>query len=113
MISFKLLFLYQKTDEVVNDQVQSTTSADVPLLLTSELAETSMETSRFASETAESEQESLNVYKEATANAKAAPQIVIEPPAVVQGHGDADNSRTEEDQGKFTQVAQEYKLNLI
>jgi hypothetical protein len=55
-----------------------------------------METLRFASETAESEQESLNAYKEATANAKAAPQIIIEPPGL-QGHGDADNVRLEDD----------------
>ncbi|XP_031778257.1 constitutive coactivator of PPAR-gamma-like protein 1 homolog isoform X1 [Nasonia vitripennis] len=84
-------------DEVQNDQIQSTTS-DVPS--TTEDETTNMSTSRFASETAESEQESLNVYKEATANAKAAPQIVIEPPASgVQGSADdANNSRTEEEQ---------------
>ncbi|XP_043280498.1 constitutive coactivator of PPAR-gamma-like protein 1 homolog isoform X2 [Venturia canescens] len=55
-----------------------------------------METSRFASETLESEQESLNAYKQATANAKVAPQIVIEPPGL-SGHGDADNSKSEEE----------------
>ncbi|XP_044007486.1 constitutive coactivator of PPAR-gamma-like protein 1 homolog isoform X2 [Aphidius gifuensis] len=41
-----------------------------------------IETSKFASETLESEQESLNAYNEATANSKVAPQIVIEPPVV-------------------------------
>ncbi|XP_015592341.1 constitutive coactivator of PPAR-gamma-like protein 1 homolog isoform X2 [Cephus cinctus] len=59
--------------------------------------DTNLETSRFASETVESERESLNAYKQATANAKIAPQIVIEPPGI-QGHGDADNTRTEEEQ---------------
>ncbi|XP_011495096.1 PREDICTED: constitutive coactivator of PPAR-gamma-like protein 1 homolog [Ceratosolen solmsi marchali] len=58
--------------------------------------DTNMETSRFASETEESEQESLNAYKEATANAKSTPQIIIEPPGL-QGHGDADNIRLEDD----------------
>ncbi|CAD6207136.1 GSCOCG00010130001-RA-CDS [Cotesia congregata] len=47
-----------------------------------------MGTSRFASETAESERESLDAYNQATANAKAAPQIVIEPPQQSQGDGD-------------------------
>lgn len=58
-----------------------------------------METSRFASETLESERESLNAYKQATANAKAAPQIVIDPPGL-QGHGDSDKDviRTDEEQ---------------
>ncbi|XP_006619417.1 constitutive coactivator of PPAR-gamma-like protein 1 [Apis dorsata] len=60
-------------------------------------AESNLETSRFASETVESERESLNAYKQATANAKSAPQIVIDPPGI-QGHGDADNIRTEEEQ---------------
>ncbi|XP_012218409.1 constitutive coactivator of PPAR-gamma-like protein 1 homolog isoform X2 [Linepithema humile] len=59
--------------------------------------DSSLETSRFASETLESERESLNAYKQATANAKAAPQIVIDPPGI-QGHGDADTIRIEEEQ---------------
>ncbi|KAG7214073.1 hypothetical protein KM043_001438 [Ampulex compressa] len=59
-------------------------------------ANSTLETSRFASETLESERESLNAYKQATANAKSAPQIVIEPPRI-QGHGDADSNRTEEE----------------
>lgn len=61
--------------------------------------DSNLETSRFASETVESERESLNAYKQATANAKTAPQIVIDPPGI-QGHGDADNIRTEEEQSK-------------
>ncbi|KAK7793934.1 hypothetical protein R5R35_007700 [Gryllus longicercus] len=44
------------------------------------------DSSRFASETIESERDSLAAYKEATANAKAAPQIVIEPPTA--GHSE-------------------------
>lgn len=56
-----------------------------------------MGTSRFASETAESERESLDAYNQATANAKAAPQIVIEPPGV-QSQIDGDNVKTEDDQ---------------
>ncbi|XP_012135651.1 constitutive coactivator of PPAR-gamma-like protein 1 homolog isoform X2 [Megachile rotundata] len=59
--------------------------------------DSNLETSRFASETVESERESLNAYKQATANAKSAPQIVIDPPGL-QGHGDTDNIRTEEEQ---------------
>lgn len=59
--------------------------------------DSNLETSRFASETLESERESLNAYKQATANAKVAPQIVIDPPGI-QGHGDADVIRTEEEQ---------------
>lgn len=56
-----------------------------------------MEMARFASETAESEQESLNAYKEATANATKAPEIVVEPPGS-QNQGDTENVRSEEDQ---------------
>ncbi|XP_057319789.1 constitutive coactivator of PPAR-gamma-like protein 1 homolog isoform X2 [Microplitis mediator] len=56
-----------------------------------------MGTSRFASETAESERESLDAYNQATANAKAAPQIVIEPPGL-QSQVDGDNAKTEDDQ---------------
>lgn len=59
--------------------------------------DSTLETSRFASETLESERESLNAYKQATANAKTAPQIVIDPPGI-QGHGDADAIRAEEEQ---------------
>ncbi|XP_046419982.1 constitutive coactivator of PPAR-gamma-like protein 1 homolog isoform X1 [Neodiprion fabricii] len=68
-------------------EVPSTTSED----------DANLETSRFASETLESERDSLQAYKQATANAQAAPQIVIEPPGI-QGHGDADNNRTDEEQ---------------
>jgi len=42
----------------------------------------SFDTSRFASETAESERDSLAAYNEATAKATKAPQIVIEPPTI-------------------------------
>lgn len=56
----------------------------------------SVETSRFASETAESERESLDAYNQATANAKAAPQIVIEPPCV-QAQSDTENTKTEDE----------------
>ncbi|XP_012257994.2 constitutive coactivator of PPAR-gamma-like protein 1 homolog isoform X2 [Athalia rosae] len=59
--------------------------------------ESNLETSRFASETVERERDSLQAYKQATANATAAPQIVIEPPGI-QGNGDADNSRAEDEQ---------------
>ncbi|XP_023290727.1 constitutive coactivator of PPAR-gamma-like protein 1 homolog isoform X2 [Orussus abietinus] len=69
-------------------------STDAP---TTSEGDANLETSRFASETIESERESLNAYKQATANAKTAPQIVIEPPGI-QGHGDADSARTEEEQ---------------
>ncbi|KOC61607.1 Constitutive coactivator of PPAR-gamma-like protein 1 like protein [Habropoda laboriosa] len=82
-----------KLDSKQNVQQQSNLS-ETPS--TSE-ADTNLETSRFASETVESERESLNAYKQATANAKSAPQIVIDPPGI-QGHGDADNIRTEEEQ---------------
>lgn len=80
-----------------NVQVQSTNPPEVPAATPEEDA--NLEPSRFASETLESEQESLNAYKQATANAKAAPQIVIEPPGA-QGHGDADNAKSEEEQSK-------------
>ncbi|KAF7387471.1 hypothetical protein HZH68_013148 [Vespula germanica] len=82
-----------KIDSKQNLQTQSNLS-DGPS--TSE-GDSSLETSRFASETLESERESLNAYKQATANAKSAPQIVIDPPGI-QGHGDADNARSEEEQ---------------
>ncbi|XP_063992108.1 constitutive coactivator of PPAR-gamma-like protein 1 homolog isoform X3 [Diachasmimorpha longicaudata] len=61
--------------------------------------ECGIETSRFASETLESEQESLNAYNEATANAKAAPQIVIDPPGV-QGSGEGEGKAEEESNGQ-------------
>ncbi|XP_076684098.1 constitutive coactivator of PPAR-gamma-like protein 1 homolog isoform X1 [Andrena cerasifolii] len=82
-----------KLDTKQNVQAQSNLS-EAPS--TSE-TDANLETSRFASETVESERESLNAYKQATANAKSAPQIVIDPPGI-QGHGDADNVRTEEEQ---------------
>ncbi|KAL2731377.1 constitutive coactivator of PPAR-gamma-like protein 1 [Vespula squamosa] len=82
-----------KIDSKQNLQTQSNLS-DGPS--TSE-GDSSLETARFASETLESERESLNAYKQATANAKSAPQIVIDPPGI-QGHGDADNARSEEEQ---------------
>ncbi|XP_076168865.1 constitutive coactivator of PPAR-gamma-like protein 1 homolog [Ptiloglossa arizonensis] len=59
--------------------------------------DSNLETSRFASETVESERESLSAYKKATANAKSAPRIVIDPPGI-QGHEDANNVRAEEEQ---------------
>lgn len=62
--------------------------------------DSNLETSRFASETLESERESLNAYKQATANAKGAPQIVIDPPGI-QGHGDADAIRTDDEQSMY------------
>ncbi|KAJ9598878.1 hypothetical protein L9F63_026588 [Diploptera punctata] len=55
-----------------------------------------LDTSRFASETAESERDSLAAYKEATANATKAPQIVIEPP-VIGGHSDPSKTSLNED----------------
>lgn len=82
-----------KIDSKPSAQAQSNQS-DAP---SASESDSNMETSRFASETVESERESLNAYKQATANAKAAPQIVIDPPAI-QGHGDADTVRTEEEQ---------------
>ncbi|KAJ8666833.1 hypothetical protein QAD02_008495 [Eretmocerus hayati] len=54
-------------------------------------------TSGFASETAESEQESLNAYKEATANAATSPQLVIEP-SNFQTQGDSDIVHADEEQ---------------
>lgn len=62
--------------------------------------DSNLETSRFASETVESERESLSAYKKATANAKSAPRIVIDPPGI-QGHEDANNVRAEEEQSKI------------
>ena len=88
-----LVFYSRSLDCIQNDQNQLSAS-DLP---SATEEESNLQTSRFASETAESEQESLNAYKEATANAKTAPQIIIEPPNL-QGHGDADNIRLEEDQ---------------
>ncbi|XP_011306830.1 constitutive coactivator of PPAR-gamma-like protein 1 homolog [Fopius arisanus] len=58
-----------------------------------------IETSRFASETVESERESLNAYNEATANAKIAPQIVIDPPGV-QGAVETEAKNEEESNGQ-------------
>ncbi|XP_050453694.1 constitutive coactivator of PPAR-gamma-like protein 1 homolog isoform X1 [Cataglyphis hispanica] len=84
-----------KLDSKPSSQAQSNLS-DTP---SASEGESNLETSRFASETLESERESLNAYKQATANAKAAPQIVIDPPGL-QGHGDSDRDaiRTEEEQ---------------
>lgn len=60
-----------------------------------------LEMTGFASETAERQRETLKAYEEATASAKAAtPEIVIEPPGI-QGHGDADTVRVEEEQSKL------------
>ncbi|KZC14572.1 PREDICTED: constitutive coactivator of PPAR-gamma-like protein 1 homolog isoform X2 [Dufourea novaeangliae] len=73
------------------------TPSNVSETPTTSEADTNLETSRFASETVESERESLNAYKQATANAKSAPQIVIDPPGI-QGHGDAVHIKTEEEQ---------------
>lgn len=89
-----------KIDSKTSVQTQSNQS-DVPSV--SE-GDSNLETSRFASETLESERESLNAYKQATANAKAAPQIVIDPPGI-QGHGDADTVRTEEEQSTYCQMS--------
>ncbi|XP_066596135.1 constitutive coactivator of PPAR-gamma-like protein 1 homolog [Prorops nasuta] len=96
-------FLHYKPEKTTKDvikselkettQVQSKSSESTCI---SE-SEANMEASKFASETVESERESLNAYKQATANAKSAPQIVIDPPGI-QGHGDVDNSRSEEEQ---------------
>ncbi|XP_029668535.1 constitutive coactivator of PPAR-gamma-like protein 1 homolog [Formica exsecta] len=84
-----------KLDSKSSSQTQSNLS-DTP---SASEGDSNLETSRFASETLESERESLNAYKQATANAKAAPQIVIDPPGL-QGHGDSDRDaiRTEEEQ---------------
>lgn len=86
-------FSVHKLDSKPSTQTQSSLS-ETPSV--SE-GDSNLETSRFASETLESERESLNAYKQATANAKGAPQIVIDPPGI-QGHGDADAIRTEEEQ---------------
>ncbi|XP_077277056.1 constitutive coactivator of PPAR-gamma-like protein 1 homolog isoform X2 [Temnothorax americanus] len=82
-----------KLDSKPSTQTQSNLS-DIP---SGSEGDSTLETSRFASETLESERESLNAYKQATANAKTAPQIVIDPPGI-QGHGDVDAIRTEEEQ---------------
>ncbi|XP_011631086.1 constitutive coactivator of PPAR-gamma-like protein 1 homolog [Pogonomyrmex barbatus] len=86
------LFLVHKLDSKSSTQIQSNLS-DIP----SATEGSNLETSRFASETLESERESLNAYKQATANAKTAPQIVIDPPGI-QSHGDVDAIRAEEEQ---------------
>ncbi|XP_020294477.1 constitutive coactivator of PPAR-gamma-like protein 1 homolog isoform X2 [Pseudomyrmex gracilis] len=78
-------------------ETKSTTQPNADADATSE-SDANLETSRFASETLERERESLNAYKQATANAKSAPQIVIEPPGIPQVHGDVDNIRTEDEQ---------------
>lgn len=96
------LLLYFSLNELIisvhkldsKQSVQQSNLSETPS--TSEV-DSNLETSRFASETVESERESLNAYKQATANAKSAPQIVIDPPGI-QGHGDTDNIRTEEEQ---------------
>ncbi|XP_058791366.1 constitutive coactivator of PPAR-gamma-like protein 1 homolog isoform X2 [Phymastichus coffea] len=77
-------------DTIQNDQANASDVAP-----TNE-EKTNMEMARFASETAESEQESLNAYKEATANATKAPEIVVEPPGVLN-QGDTETTRPEED----------------
>lgn len=57
-----------------------------------------MEASRFASETVESEKESLDAYKQAMGNAKCAPEIVIDPPGL-QSNDEAESTlRAEDDQ---------------
>lgn len=91
-------FTARKSESKQNLPVQKNV-AEAPS--TSEDGDAGTETSRFASETVESERDSLQAYKQATANAKTAPQIVIEPPGI-QGHGDADNSRAEDDQSACT-----------
>ena len=77
--------------------VQSTSPPETPAVITDD--DGNLEPSRFASETVESEQESLNAYKQATANAKIAPQIIIEA-AGSSGQSDADSSKTEEERCK-------------
>ncbi|XP_011330413.1 constitutive coactivator of PPAR-gamma-like protein 1 homolog isoform X2 [Ooceraea biroi] len=88
-----------KLDSKSSSQTQSNLS-DVP---SASEGDSNLETSRFASETLESERESLNAYKQATANAKAAPQIIIDPPGI-QGHGDADTLRAEEEQSDMQAI---------
>lgn len=92
------VFSVHKVDSKPSAQAHSSQTTDAPSVSESD---SNLETSRFASETLESERESLNAYKQATANAKSAPQIVIDPPGI-QGHGDADTIRTEEEQSTCT-----------
>lgn len=64
-------------------------------------ADEDLDMTRFATDTIESEQESLNAYKQATANAtNAPPQIVIEPP-IISSQGNIDNSRVDEEPSKY------------
>lgn len=77
--------------------------------------DTKIETSRFASETLESERESLNAYKQATANATSAPQIVIDSPNI-QGHKDRSADHSIEGQSVYKlllKLFQVYKLLYI
>ena len=90
--------LEYKIDPKQNAQAQSN-SSDAGASLEDD---SNLEMTGFASETAESERETLKAYKEATASVTApAPEIVIEPPGI-QGHGDADNARVEEEQSKYS-----------
>ncbi|XP_031829961.2 constitutive coactivator of PPAR-gamma-like protein 1 homolog [Nomia melanderi] len=84
-----------KLDSKQNVVQTQSNSTETPA--TASEADSNLETSRFASETVESERESLNAYKQATANAKSAPQIVIDPPGI-QGHGENHNVRAKEEQ---------------
>lgn len=75
-----------KVDSRENSHGQSEKSSDAVASLEDD---SNMEMTGFASETAESERETLKAYEEATASVNApAPEIVIEPPGT-QGHGDA------------------------
>ncbi|KAK0085742.1 hypothetical protein PV325_004479 [Microctonus aethiopoides] len=100
-------FLHYKTVKPVKTHKQNVkqpisgqqSSNDTTVTITSNDEDCSnIETSRFASETAESERESLDAYNQATANAKAAPKIVIDPPSR-QSQGDNEMTKSEEEQG--------------
>ena len=67
----------------------------------------------FASETAEVERESLDAYKQVTANAKAAPQIVIEPPSANSAGNETEIRHSEEESMKQSFLQWKVLLNFI
>lgn len=88
---------YNKTAKAVKP-AKPAVKVVTPVVQNSETDEDcGIETSRFASETVESERESLNAYNEATASAKSAPQIVIDPP--VQNAEEPKGEKEEESNG--------------
>lgn len=96
----------------LKQNVVQTQSNSTETPATASEADSNLETSRFASETVESERESLNAYKQATANAKTAPQIVIDPPGI-QGHGENHNIRAKEEQSKIKKLHVKNRMDTV